>query len=452
MLAAAALSAPLAHAGSYDVYSCTIDGGYFPNNAWVAGNNPAGNAAYGVDASCPKSGDPLAVSLAANTAYSAGTFAALWLYTPAQTAITDFKVTLRHYWYAPPLPNYPTERTYTLASFGDIFYSGTGLFRQADQDAIWNDGHRWYGYRGAHQSGAADTGAITITRAASKIATAAPSAPYLTVSTGCWTDDNSACSLGDGSGSFIQVFGSRVTITDSTAPALMPPTAGQGLLAPGTRSGDEPVAFSASDNVGIRRAELVDVTDAAHQSVVAGEDYNSVASDAKTRCDFTRPRPCPDLTKETLAAPTAIAGKRTLLLRVTDAAGNQTVSPPFAISARGPVNGSGGGDGARLIAGFPGHTFRGRGKARRRVGVLRPTKTVGWGHGATVRGVLRNASGQPVAGAELRLLVRELRLGAHYVDRGVVTTAADGRFAVGTRAVPRGAIASPTGPIPATTA
>jgi hypothetical protein len=27
MLAAAALSAPLAHAGSYDVYSCTIDGG-----------------------------------------------------------------------------------------------------------------------------------------------------------------------------------------------------------------------------------------------------------------------------------------------------------------------------------------------------------------------------------------------------------------------------------------
>jgi hypothetical protein len=130
MLAAAALSAPLAHAGSYDVYSCTIDGGYFPNNAWVAGNNPAGNAAYGVDASCPKSGDPLAVSLAANTAYSAGTFAALWLYTPAQTAITDFKVTLRHYWYAPPLPNYPTERTYTLASFGDIFYSGTGLFRQ----------------------------------------------------------------------------------------------------------------------------------------------------------------------------------------------------------------------------------------------------------------------------------------------------------------------------------
>jgi hypothetical protein len=427
MLAAGALCAPLAHAGSYDVYSCTIDGGYFPNNAWVAGNNPAGNAAYGVDASCPRSGDPLAVSLAANTAYGAGTYAALWLYTPAQTAITNFKVVLRHYWYAPPLPNYPTERTYTLASFGDIFYSGTGLFRQADQDALSAEGH-WYGYRGAHQSGAADTGTITLTRASSKVATGAPAAPYLTVSTGCWTDDNSACSLGDGSGSFIQVFGSRVTITDNTAPALTPPTAGQGLLAPGTRSGDEPVTFSASDNVGIRRAELVDVTDAANQSVVASEDYNSVASDAKSRCDFTKPRPCPDLTKETIAAPTAIAGKRTLLVRATDAAGNQTVSPPFAISARGPVNGSGGGDGAKLIAGFPGHTFRGRGKARKRVGVLRPSKTVGWGHSTRVRGVLRNAAGQGIAGAELRLLVRERRLGSRYVDRGAVTTSADGRF------------------------
>ena len=51
-----------------------------------------------------------------------------------------------------------------------------------------------------------------------------------------------------------------------------------------------------------------------------------------------------------------------------------------------------------------------------------PTKTVGWGHSAPVKGILRNAAGQPVAGAELRLLVRELRLGSGYVDRGAVTT------------------------------
>ena len=226
-----------------------------------------------------------------------------------------------------------------------------------------------------------------------------------------------------------------MTITDTTAPALGTIVAGQGLLAPGTRSGDEPVTFSATDNVGIRRAEIVDVTDAANPSVVASKDYNSTQTSQNARCDFTRPRPCPDLKNESIAASPAIAGKRTLLLRITDAAGNQTVSEPFGVTARGPVNGSGGGDGSRLVAGFPGHTFRGRGKARKKVGVLRPTKTVGWGHSAPVKGILRNAAGQPVAGAELRLLVRELRLGASYVDRGAVTTGADGRF---TFRIPRG--------------
>jgi hypothetical protein len=274
---------------------------------------------------------------------------------------------------------------------------------------------------------------MTVTRASSPRATAAPGAPNIRLSAGCWTGDGSACSLGtDANGTpgnaFVQLYGSRVTITDSTAPALTGPTDDVGLRAPGMRSGDEPLTFSATDNVGIRRAEIVDVTDAANQRVVATEDYASTQTTQSTGCDFTRPRPCPDLKSETIAASPAIAGKRTLILRVTDAAGNQTVSPPFAVVARGPVNGSGGGDGARLVAGFPAHAFRGHGKKRHRVGVLRPTKTVGFGHGTTVRGILRNAAGQPVGGADIRLLVRELRLGARYIDRGGVTTGSDGRF------------------------
>jgi hypothetical protein len=349
--------------------------------------------------------------------------------------ITDYKVALHHYWFAPPLSGYPTERTYTLASFGAYFYSGTGLFQQAWQDLLNGEGH-WYGYRGAHQSGAADTNVVTATRAGSKVATAAPDATYMTISAGCYTDDGSACSLGtDGGGNvgtaFLQLYGSRITITDNTPPTLTGPTAGTGLLAPGVRSGDEPLTFSATDNVGIRRAEIVDVTDPNNPSVIEATDYNSTPTVQKAQCSFTKPRPCPDLSNQTIAPSPAIAGKRTLLLRVTDAAGNQTVSSPFAITARGPVNGSGGGDGAHVVAGFPGHAIRGRGKNRHRVGVLRPSKTVGWGHTATVRGILRNAAGQPIAGASLRLLVRELKLGSHYADRGGVTTGADGRFTFG---------------------
>jgi hypothetical protein len=424
MLAAGALCAPLAHAGSYDVLSCTIGGSYHPNNAWVAGNNPAGDPKYATDASCPKSGDPLQVLLVGGNAFPFGTNAALYFWAPPNSSITNYSLVLWHYWFAPGNGG-PDGTTYELISFGSKWISGAGKFTAADMDALHAEGH-WYGWQSSGVGAPIDTKAITRTLSDSPIARQEGAGGSMTLSAGCW--EGAGCTLAANANVFLDLYGSRVTITDNTAPALSPLTAGSGLLAPGTRSGDEPVTFSASDNVGIRRAELVDVTDAANQSVVASEDYNAVASDAKSRCDFTRPRPCPDLTKETIAAPTAIAGKRTLLVRVTDAAGNQTVSAPFAITARGPVNGAGGGDGARLIAGFPGHTFRGRGKARKRVGVLRPSKTVGWGHSARVRGILRNAAGQGIAGAELRLLVRERRLGSPYVDRGAVTTAADGRF------------------------
>ena len=425
-LAAGALGAPLAHAGSYDVLSCTIDGAYHANGAWVSTNTPAGDARYVTDATCPRSGDPLTVTLAGGNAFSPGTFAALYFNAPPNTTITNYKEVVHHYWYAPGNGG-PDETTYELVSFGNTFFSGAGQFDPTTQQALAGDSPpRWYGYRSPGSSGAADTGLVTRTLSDSPITRNQGTATFMTVSAGCWAGSG-GCTLSAAANVFLELYGSRVTITDNTAPALGAPTAGQGLLEPGTRLGNEPVTFSATDNVGIRRAELVDVTDAANPAVLASEDYTSTVTAQNARCDFTKPRPCPDLKNETLAASPAIAGRRTLLVRVTDTAGNQTVSTPFAVTARGPVNGAGGGDGTRVVAGFPGHTFRGRGKARRSVGVLRPTRTVGWGHSAAVRGILRNA-GQPVAGAELRLLVRELRLGAPYVDRGAVTTGADGRF------------------------
>jgi hypothetical protein len=431
VLTAGALGAPLAHAGTYDVLSCTVGGTLYPNNAWAAANNPAGDGRYVTDATCPSLNDPLTTKLAGGNSFGNGTYSGLWFFAPPDTAITNYSMTVHHYWYAPG-NGAPDETTYTALTLGPTLVGGTGQFDGAIQQNLANEGH-WYGFRSAGSSGAADTGVLTRTLSDSTAAKTQRTAVYMTVSAGCY--NAAGCTLGPTANVFLELYGSRVTITDSTAPALSGPTAGTGLLAPGTRSGDEPVTFSAADNVGIRRAELVDVTDAANPSVVAAEDYNSTATVQNARCSFTKPRPCPDLKNETLAASPAIAGKRTLLVRVTDAAGNQTVSTPFAVTARGPVNGAGGGDGSRVVAGFPGHTFRGRGKARRKVGVLRPTKTVGWGHSSRVRGILRNAAAQPVAGAELRLLVRELRLGSHYVDRGAVTTGADGRF---TFRIPRG--------------
>ena len=45
-----------------------------------------------------------------------------------------------------------------------------------------------------------------------------------------------------------QLIGSKVTIEDTVPPVIAGVQAGTGLLAPGVRSGDEPVTFSATDN------------------------------------------------------------------------------------------------------------------------------------------------------------------------------------------------------------
>ena len=249
-----------------------------PTTRGSAGNNPAGNAAYVTDATCPKSGDPLGgVAGGEHRLRRRHVRGAVALRARRRRRSRTTSSSLRHYWFAPPLTNYPTERTYTLASFGDVFYSGTGLFRQAEQDALGGRGPlvrlprrapvRGRGHRADHH----DARRLEARRPQR------PNAPYLTVSTGCYTDDGSACSLGtDGAGNvgtaFVQLIGSRVTITDNTAPALgAPDRPGRACWRPARASGDEPVTFSATDNVGIRRAEIVDVTDAANPSVVACE-------------------------------------------------------------------------------------------------------------------------------------------------------------------------------------
>jgi hypothetical protein len=141
VLVASALCAPPVHAGSFNVFTCSIDGAFFPNRAWTSASNPAGNPAFQTDASCSQAGDPLSASLAPNTAYGAGTFAALSFNAPSGTRISDYELALKHYWNAPALPNCAIERTYTLASFGDVPFSGTGLYQQSDQDALAAEGH-----------------------------------------------------------------------------------------------------------------------------------------------------------------------------------------------------------------------------------------------------------------------------------------------------------------------
>ena len=432
-----ALTPAVANAGTYDVYSCKFGSAFYGNNAWVGVNNAgAGDPAFTVpDATCANASDPLIALMrpgnatTPNVAYTPGISSSLVFTPPADTRITDFNLSVRHLFntFTNSSGTHTQNNTgFTLVAFGGVGVSLTGQWdANPPQAASINGDHHYYGAGGP----APDTGVVALTKASSMLATNAGRASNMALYAGCYTGAAGNCNIDDASIAQVQLIGSRVTIDDTRPPDLTAVQAGRGLLAPGVRSGAEPVSFSASDNSGIQRAEIVDVTDAANPAVVATEDYNSGPNtDAGTRCDFTRPRPCPDLKDETIAAPTPIAGHRTLLVRVTDAGGSSVVSAPFTVYARGPLNGANGGDGSRLVAGFPAKVFRGKGKKRHAVFVLRPSHTASYGKGATIRGTLKGANGQPVSGGDVRILVREARLGAQYVDRGGVTTGPDGRF------------------------
>jgi hypothetical protein len=434
VLAACALLPAAAHAGSYDVYSCKFGSSFYGNNAWAGVNNAGGgDPSYTApDAACPTPGDPLiAVLRPAN--YGQGVSSQLRFTSPADTRITDFTLQLRHRYSVvgsanPAGGTYRNNSTYTMAVFGAYAFSLTGEYATDVIAYVSANPSRYWGAGGPVDQ------TVTLTKADSPSALRnnQPTATALSLQAGCWSSAPDVCGMAAGSISQLELSGSKVTIEDTRPPDLSAVQAGRGLLAPGTRAGDEPVTLSAADNSGIRRAELVDVTDAANPAVVAAEDYNTGPNnDAGTRCDYTRPRPCPDVKDETIRAQTPIAGHRTLIVRVTDAGGETAVSAPFSIYARGPLNGTNGGDGARLVAGFPAKVFRGKGKKRHAVFVLRSSRTVSYGKSAKIRGTLRGANGQPIGGADLRILVREARLGSQYVDRGGVTTGPDGRFQFG---------------------
>jgi hypothetical protein len=431
VLGACAALPAVANAGSYDVYSCKFGSSFYGNNAWTPinaslGGDPSFSAP---DATCTTPGDPLtAILRAAN--FGRGVSSQLQFAAPPNTRISDYTVDLTHRYSVTGSPNpaggtYRNNSTFTMAVFGQYAFSLTGEYDPGVVAYVTSDKHYW------------GAGPVTKTVSLSKadsptILANQPTAGTLSLFAGCWASAVDVCGMAAGSVSQLELSGSKVTIEDTLHPAVSAVQAGAGLLALGVRSGSEPVTFSATDNSGIRQAELVDVTDAGNPSVVASEDYGTGPNtDAGTRCDYTRPRPCPDLKDETIAASTPLAGHRTLIVRVTDAGGETAVSPPFSMYARGPLNGTNGGDGARLVAGFPAKVFRGKGKKRHAVFVLRPSRTVSYAKGALIRGTLKGANGQPVGGADVRILVREDRIGAGYVDRGGVTTGADGRFRVG---------------------
>lgn len=180
-------------------------------------------------------------------------------------------------------------------------------------------------------------------------------ATTLQIAVGCF-NRSSPCSLASGGSVANSVYGARVVLNDPVAPSVA--VEASGLLAGGQRNGSDPVTVTATDNAGVKRVEIVDVTTGTPR-IVGRESYDGDnLTDKRAQCSFAFVHACPNLAAETVVPDSLEAGRRTLKVRVTDAADNIVEQGPYSVDAispsnRGALNGSNASDDGGLSATSP---------------------------------------------------------------------------------------------------
>jgi hypothetical protein len=411
-LTALALVPAVAKAGTYHVYACTAAAASWGNHSWTGPPVPG----LVVDTDCTR-GALIGLRIDGGKAIANGASAALTFTSPPGTTIADFTVD-RHLDLRsnPPLPD--TRPLYALYRLGAVAFAGAGDYHNATRERL-RAFNAWYGYP---DRDATLSRRVTRLRDMGALAGYRGDATTLSIQVGCFKRQTD-CSAPAGGRVYHVLYGVDVTIDDPQPPA--PIVAADGLLAGGPRAGSDPVVLGATDNAGIRRVELHDVTDAAAPQLVGVEDYTAGRTESGATCTPQLPKTCPDLQRE-LVRPTALqVGRRLLLVRTIDAGANATDRGPYPIdvvtpSNRGPYNGVDATETGTLTARFRGR----RGQVR----------TARYGRKVKVAGRLVNAIGQPVGDALIDLVTTNRRTGARPVWRKSFRTGADGRFKGRTRA------------------
>src|SRR4051812_37252397 len=289
-----------ARAGTYHVYTCAAGGKLYPNGAWKTADVP------GVveDASCV--GSAIALSVPAGSRMANDTSSALTFTSPPNTTIADFALT-RQIGYTNPLAE-QTHKYFLFYALGPTVFAGAGNYDDPTRNAL-NAQKQWYGYPDNN---------VAIAKSAVTPASFPALAGYkgdattLALRVGCFKRAND-CSVAAGGGIGHILHGSDVMISDATAPSVT--VEASGMLAGGARNGSDPITVSAGDNSGIRKVELIDVTDPAAPAVVGSEDYAIDRTSANKVCDYSLPAPCPVLSRETVRATALPAGQRTVAVR-----------------------------------------------------------------------------------------------------------------------------------------
>ena len=407
-LAFGAAAAP-AHAGSYAVAFC----GAYGNHSWSGTSAPD----IAADQSCAGS-DTMGNLVTGGARVPLGAAGTTTFTAPSGMSIADFTLT-RQLTYRNGQPATGTRPLYAIYKLGSTVFAGAGRYATAVRDRLHAEGS-WYGYPESNVVVPRSTVSLSSFPA---LAGYAGDATSLQIAVGCFDGaKNTACTTAAGGGIQHLLAGLRVVLDDPTLPSAS--IEATGLLSGGRRDGSDAVTLDATDNGGIRRVEIVDLSGGS--AVVGAEDYGAGSrTDGGATCSPRLRRACPNLKNETVRPTSLPAGQRTLKVRVIDAAGNVSEQGPYVVdvatpSDRGPLNGSGATDGGTLSAHFAGGSHR--------------HKTVGYRGHATVTGRLLNSAGHPVSGAELKVNTRDRRTGARFVGRLTTKTNADGLYRVSLRA------------------
>jgi hypothetical protein len=387
------IAAAPAHAGSYVVRACNTPAGHFPNRSWTFSTSQH----FGGGGACARPGEDMNTLVWPNgDAIPPGTTGGMTFTAPSGTTIADFRIDRNVYHYNPAVAG--TRPPYVLFELGTAPFAGAGDADPAVREAVHaaTPSH-WYGY----PSQAADTGVAWLgLRDFPALRGYRGDASVLRVTTGCATG-GPPCSLRGDGWITARIFGAEVTVGDNRLPSLS-----------AVRIGPGGATFTATDSAGLMTAQLVDATDPVAPQVLAVRDYRAPHADGRV-CDFNRAAPCPaELRDETLSAAVP-SGRRSLLVRVVDAAGNSVESAVTALQVGSPATSC-----------APGGAFIGaslaRGKARRRVK---------YGRWAPMSGRVTGADGvTPLAGVSLQVFTRELRRRAGWLGGASAPTDPRGRF------------------------
>lgn len=227
----------------------------------------------------------------------------------------------------------------------------------------------------------------------------------------------------------IWLWQSAITLEDNSSPQFADPPSGP-LVAPGAvLSGVVPVTIGATDAGGGVYQAMIEVDGRVLQSQVLSSNGGLCQQ------PFTATVPCQPSVNETIYFDTSqlVDGSHTLLLLVSDAAGNVAAwGPTTFTTANNPCNPLPASSAMHLGAAFP-VVVRTRVRVRHRIRIKRRLRfvgrlTVSYLQRPLVQGTLVDAAGRPVAGAQVCIAVRDDLPNAPLRAVGGLTTNAAGGF------------------------